>query len=506
MRWLCVFLQSIFLFLLPLQIWSADTWENPPEVLPNTISGSSGGSPQIVTDYLGNSHALYFAKSGTGPYTYVILYSYRPHGGSWQTPLNLSGTLNVSGLGALTDPIIAITQDLQPDGTGTVYAAWLYSNADGDNNNTLVATTIAAPYIAATTAQILDFSGFAQNFCLTYNDQIVSGVNQHGAIIVYEYLSSGFASGIFYATNNGTTWGASGSFVFDGTGATRYATPQVMTGADSQAFAFWLQGSASAFNAYTATYTYSGETISNGTWLTPVQVTSSNEAVLGVTPNMCNLSNRNPGANDQQAYVTWVEGTSGNYTILAALLFGSTPIPVTVASSLSTAYNVQIQANFSTESVVGIVSWGVGDSQFKIYETANVDLITAFSSQTFSTTNVRNCFLSYDQGSYGVVVWNDNGVIYGATEESGILSDWSTPEVVSNETASYSANECQVCAYGYHLSNLLEAVAIFRCIIGADTNIQSATLNYSAPPPPPSGEKERAFERPNTSRTRPSVS
>lgn len=240
------------LFIFPTAAWpTVDTWESPPEII---ATGTNLNAPQIVADPSGNSHAVWYSLSGSNPdYTIHIYYSYRAAGGNWLTPVDVSGSI------AGTAPKISIVIDLASP--PNAYIAWLYDDHSNSDKSTLRATSIASPYTAAATASTLDNSGHATSFCLNYNTQIVLSspqVGVPGAIIVYEYYDSGTPLyAVNYSTSDGGAWATAAHIVFSA--AHSYYNPQVATAPAgsggmgvyyANAYAFWIQGSGSSFDAY----------------------------------------------------------------------------------------------------------------------------------------------------------------------------------------------------------------------------------------------------------------
>ena len=278
-------------------------------------SASNLNTPQIVTEYSGNAHAVWYGLSGS---TYTIYYAYRAQGGSWGTPVTLS---SFSG----SAPTLSIVADLTA--SPTAYVAWM-------NGTTLQATTVASPYTSGASPTTIDNSGFAQTFSIAYNDQINTyatpeQIGLPGAILVYGY-HDGATNSIYYTVSEGSSWSSPATIVTNSS-SIGYKNPQVTTGAGGTggmgvyygyAYTMWIQENGSTYNPYLSTVT-DYTSLESLTWGSAEQLSTSGKTDLSISPSVANYSNRGT-SQDQEAFGTWVENPStGVYDVYCVDL--STP-------------------------------------------------------------------------------------------------------------------------------------------------------------------------------------
>ena len=181
----------------------------------------------------------------------------------------------------------------------------------------------------------------------------------------------------------------------------------------------------------------------------------------------------------------------------------------TVASGLNTAPNIQLACAWEGNGLLGVVNWANAGTDFLVYTaptTESGDGIGSWTTQSYSTTSETIPNLSFDQsGSPGypnaILVWNNSDKIYAATYYDSTWSD--SGMVLSNMGATAATPWVSAYHFTNGIMHPLQGIAIWESTTSGVSEIQSATLNYTAPAPPPGpgGRSVRSFSRPASRRS-----
>ncbi|HEX4114923.1 MAG TPA: PKD domain-containing protein [Solirubrobacteraceae bacterium] len=419
------------------------TWLSPADL---SEAGQSAGSPQVAIDGQGGITAAWSRADGGN---YEAQATFRPAGGSWQTPVALSEAgYNAGEVQVAADPageVVAVWDTFPPASARTIQVA-VKSPLSGSWSTPVTLATIGEPV----------------------GEPQVAIDSRGNAIAVWEEQPQNPGYRFIQASVKpaGSTWSAPVDISEDTGGG----DPHIAMDAEGNAIATWL--GADAIESAT-------RLASTGTWQAPVNVAPSG-LDAGGHPGGPELAVNGEG----NAVIAWsgASGNGANHIIQAATLVkgGAWQAPVELSSPAMNAAAPHVALD--PEGNATAVWSGAEGSNNTVIQSATMPVGGAWqapveiSETGEKANNLLEPQIAIDPQGDAIAVWEDvvgGNQIIQSSVKSREETSWQTPIVLSGTDANAVYPKVGLDSRG-------NAVAVWEQGAGSDDIIQAA--GYDAGP------------------------